>query len=117
MLVRKTEIIELLGAANLVAGDFINSYGQSCAVGSIVQAFSKGHYHPERIRALSELNAPKGLAPSALPYIESGDYMSALSIHFENVMSAYDDVYTEEVREEVLGFVSRFFPEELSIHV
>lgn len=117
MLVTKDQIIDILAQTKLTAGNFINQYGEVCAVGAILQNLVRPGTSEVEFTEIAERNAPAASRPSARPYIESGDYLSALSIHFENVMYAYDDVYTEEVREEVLSFVHRFFPEEVMINV
>ena len=117
MLVRKNEIINILSETKLASGNFINQYGETCAVGAVLMQLVKPGTSAETLEALGYLNAPAAQRPSAKPYIESGDYLSALSIHFENVMYAYDDVYTEEVRDEILSFVSKYFPAEISVNV
>lgn len=115
MLVRKNDIINILSETRLASGDFINAYGQPCAVGAIVRYFYGCPDH--EVVSISEALAPAAQRQSSKPYLQSGDYLSALSIHFENVMYAYDDVYTEEVRDEVLNFVALHFPEEIVVNV
>lgn len=116
MLVRKSEIIDILSDTRLTStNEFITSQGETCAVGAIVRALLPPGASVAEIQGAAEANAPRALAPRARPFIESGDYFSALSIHFENVMFHYDDVYTEEVRDELLAFVHKNFPNEVSI--
>ncbi len=117
MLVRKSEIIDILSETKLTSSNFMNQYGEVCAVGAILMQLVKPGTSREELEEIAERNAPRALAPSAKPYIESGDYLSALSIHFENVMVAYDDVYQEDVREELLRFVTIYFPSEISVDV
>lgn len=118
MLVRKSEIIDILSEVRLSStNEFMTGQGEVCAVGAIVKALLPPGASLAEIQGASEANAPRALAPRAMPYVHSGDYFSALSIHFENVMFHYDDVYSEEVREELLGFVHKNFPNEVSIAI
>lgn len=118
MIINKSQIIETLSAAHLSAGhSFVNTDDTVCAVGAVIKDVLPSKVKNKYVNQVCEFNVKRALAPHAKPYIESQEYFSALSIHFENVMYHYDDVYTEEVREEILSFVHSNFPETLSISI
>lgn len=117
MIVRKSEIINILSETRLTSGDFITEQGETCAVGAILYQLVPPGTSVEQLNLLGDFNAPRALAKKAIPFIKSGDYLSALSIHFENVMWHYNDVYNEEVRDELLAFVEKQFPYEISINM
>lgn len=117
MRLRKNEIISILSESRLAAREFIHPDGSTCAVGALVRAVMPPNAPDEDVRKFCEMVAPNALSALSTEHLIHGDWLSALSSHFETMMFYNDDVYDETVREEIINFVRVHFPSELVISV
>lgn len=61
------------------------------------------------------LTAGQAMAPYPMELIKIGNYLGALSAHFENVSFYNDDMVDDSVREEMAQFVNVYFPDVIEV--
>lgn len=130
MKIRKNDLLSVLKTEPMAPGNFVLlppghkldeqikdvPSAQFDVIGALVRT-----YIPST-RSFRDLNnicikITKGqcMAQKPTTLIDNGNYLGALSAHFENVTVYSDDVVDEEVREELSQFVETYFPEEIEV--
>lgn len=119
MKIYKSQVRDAILNTPLAPGDFMDVYGNSCAVGQIIRLLldtQRIEYTMSDVQNLgNQLTRHKAMARKPLLLAREGNLFGALSALFENVVFDTGDVVTPEVRQELLTFINNQFPETIEV--